>query len=61
MSGNTPFKALFEALDEERSGRIDGNDGFGRKPVYASSERVIVAAKADVMFNDKPAATTPAK
>ena len=55
MTGDTPFKALFDAL--AKGTNLSGTYGAGGSqfmPVPKGTLRVVVAAKADPMFRDDP-------
>lgn len=60
MTGDTPFRALFSAL--AKGTNLSGMYGAGGSqftPVPKGTLRVVVAAKADPMFVDKPPKTAP--
>jgi hypothetical protein len=58
MRGNTAFKALFDALTKGTNlTGVYGASGSQFTPVPKGTLRVVVAAKPDPMFIDKPSAT----
>ena len=57
MEGDTPFKALFDALAKGTNlPSVYGSSGSQFTRVPKGTLRVVVAAKADPMFVDEPTA-----